>query len=187
MKRQLLTAQVSRRLAGKSCFGNIVAAGTSNLRAREGRAGASPVTGRDRLRRRGDGDTARPETFSTPLAAITEKKESRVPLARRRVGRHGRLMLAVLGGLADVERDLIRTPTAEGRNRAKRRGVKLGRKPKLTPEQRREAINRRDEGEETRAEDRRPLQRPPEHDFKTFSLTITREERSTRREHCTTF
>jgi DNA invertase Pin-like site-specific DNA recombinase len=27
----------------------------------------------------------------------------------------GRLMLAVLGGLADVERDLIRTRTAEGR------------------------------------------------------------------------
>jgi DNA invertase Pin-like site-specific DNA recombinase len=34
----------------------------------------------------------------------------------------GRLMLAVLGGLADVERDLIRTRTAEGRNRAKAQG-----------------------------------------------------------------
>ena len=34
----------------------------------------------------------------------------------------GRLMLAVLGGLADVERDLIRARTAEGRNRAKARG-----------------------------------------------------------------
>ena len=33
----------------------------------------------------------------------------------------GRLMLAVLGGLADVERDLIRTRTAEGRSRAKAR------------------------------------------------------------------
>jgi DNA invertase Pin-like site-specific DNA recombinase len=31
----------------------------------------------------------------------------------------GRLMLAVLGGLVDVERDLIRTRTAEGRSRAK--------------------------------------------------------------------
>jgi DNA invertase Pin-like site-specific DNA recombinase len=31
----------------------------------------------------------------------------------------GRLMLAALGGLADVERDLIRTRTAEGRSRAK--------------------------------------------------------------------
>jgi DNA invertase Pin-like site-specific DNA recombinase len=31
-------------------------------------------------------------------------------------------MLAVLGGLADVERDLIRTRTAEGRSRAQKRG-----------------------------------------------------------------
>ncbi len=34
----------------------------------------------------------------------------------------GRLMLAVLGGMADVERDLIRTRTAEGRSRATARG-----------------------------------------------------------------
>ncbi len=34
----------------------------------------------------------------------------------------GRLMIAVLGGFADVERDLIRTRTAEGRSRARRRG-----------------------------------------------------------------
>jgi DNA invertase Pin-like site-specific DNA recombinase len=38
----------------------------------------------------------------------------------------GRLMLAVLGGLADVERDLIRTRTAEGRSRAKARGQHMG-------------------------------------------------------------
>src|ERR1700682_2952992 len=38
----------------------------------------------------------------------------------------GRLMIAVLGGLADVERDLIRTRTAEGRSRAKARGPQLG-------------------------------------------------------------
>ena len=52
-------------------------------------------------------------------------------------------MIAILGGLADVERDLIRTRTAEGRERAKARGVKLGRKPKLTPQQKREALARR--------------------------------------------
>src|SRR5271169_56766 len=45
---------------------------------------------------------------------------------------HGRLMLTVLGGLAEFERDLIRTRTGEGRERAKARGVKMGRKPKLT-------------------------------------------------------
>ncbi len=41
-------------------------------------------------------------------------------------------MLAVLGGLADVERDLIRTRTAEGRSRAKERGQPMGRPPSLT-------------------------------------------------------
>jgi len=56
---------------------------------------------------------------------------------------HGRLMLTVLGGLAEFERELIRTRTGEGRERAKARGVILGRKPKLTAHQRREAIARR--------------------------------------------
>src|SRR5262250_1141466 len=46
----------------------------------------------------------------------------------------GRLMLAVLGSLVDVERDLIRTRTAEGRSRAKARGKHMGRPPSLTPE-----------------------------------------------------
>ena len=55
----------------------------------------------------------------------------------------GRLMIAGLGGLADVERDLIRTRTSEGRERAKLRGVRLGRKPKLTNAQRAEALARR--------------------------------------------
>jgi DNA invertase Pin-like site-specific DNA recombinase len=45
----------------------------------------------------------------------------------------GRSMLAVLGGLADVERDLIRTRTAEGVSRAQKRGQHMGRPPKLTP------------------------------------------------------
>jgi DNA invertase Pin-like site-specific DNA recombinase len=59
----------------------------------------------------------------------------------------GRLMIAVLGGLADVERDLIRTRTAEGRSRAKARGQQIGRKPTLTPAQQKEAIKRREQGE----------------------------------------
>ncbi len=60
---------------------------------------------------------------------------------------HGRLMLTVLGGLAEFERELIRARTSEGQARAKASGVKLGRKPKLTPHQRREALKRRDAGE----------------------------------------
>src|SRR5947207_360230 len=59
---------------------------------------------------------------------------------------HGRLMLTVLGGLAEFERELIRARTGEGRKRAKARGVVLGRKPKLTGRQRREAIARREAG-----------------------------------------
>jgi DNA invertase Pin-like site-specific DNA recombinase len=60
---------------------------------------------------------------------------------------HGRLMLTVLGGLAEFERELIRARTREGRQRARARGVLLGRKPKLTPHQKREALARRDAGE----------------------------------------
>ena len=52
----------------------------------------------------------------------------------------------MLGGLADVERDLIRTWTAEGRGRAKARGQHPGRPPKLTPQQQKEACRLRAEG-----------------------------------------
>ena len=65
---------------------------------------------------------------------------------------HGRLMLTVLGGLAEFERDLIRTRTGEGRARAVARGQQMGRPPKLTPHQQKEAIKRRDQGEESLAE-----------------------------------
>lgn len=58
----------------------------------------------------------------------------------------GRLMLAVLGGLADVERDLIRTRTAEGRSRATARGQHMGRPSALTAQQAAEARQRRQDG-----------------------------------------
>ena len=58
----------------------------------------------------------------------------------------GRLVIAVLGGLAGVERDLIRTRTAEGRSRAKAPGAALGRPLTLTPQQQAEARQRRAEG-----------------------------------------
>jgi DNA invertase Pin-like site-specific DNA recombinase len=56
------------------------------------------------------------------------------------------LTLAVLGGLADVEHDLIRTRTAEGRSRAKAQGQRMGRPPTLSPAQKKEAEQRRAEG-----------------------------------------
>ena len=65
---------------------------------------------------------------------------------------HGRLILTVLGGLAEFERELIRARTGEGRARAVANGVKMGRKPKLTPHQSKEAIRRRDKGNETLAD-----------------------------------
>ena len=60
---------------------------------------------------------------------------------------HGRLMLVVLGGLAEFERHLILTRTEEGRVRAKARGVKFGRKPKLTKHQQAEGPARIAQGE----------------------------------------
>ena len=60
---------------------------------------------------------------------------------------HGRLMLTVLGGLAEFERELIRSRTGDGRERAIARGVRFGRPPKLTPHQRQEAAARVASGE----------------------------------------
>jgi DNA invertase Pin-like site-specific DNA recombinase len=59
---------------------------------------------------------------------------------------HGRLMLTVLGGLAEFERELILARTGDGRTRAKARGVRFGRPPSLSPHQRREAAERLAEG-----------------------------------------
>jgi DNA invertase Pin-like site-specific DNA recombinase len=59
---------------------------------------------------------------------------------------HGRLMLTVLGGLAEFERELILARTGDGRARAKARGVKFGRPAKLSAHQRREAAQRLAEG-----------------------------------------
>lgn len=60
---------------------------------------------------------------------------------------HGRLMLTVLGGLADFERTLIAERTGEGRKRAMAAGVKFGRPPALTAFQKAEAHRRRMAGE----------------------------------------
>jgi DNA invertase Pin-like site-specific DNA recombinase len=59
------------------------------------------------------------------------------------------LVLAMLGVAAKLERRRIKERTARGRADAKAKGVKFGRKPKLTPHQRREAIQRRDVDGET--------------------------------------
>jgi DNA invertase Pin-like site-specific DNA recombinase len=84
------------------------------------------------------------------LAAITAKKAGFKSLGDTwadTTTSHGRLMLTVLGGLAEFERDLIRARTGEGRARAVARGQKMGRPFKLTDHQKREAIKRRNQGE----------------------------------------
>ena len=59
------------------------------------------------------------------------------------------LVLAMLGVFAKLERRRIKKRTARGRADAKANGVKFGRKPNLTPHQKREAIKRRDREGET--------------------------------------
>jgi DNA invertase Pin-like site-specific DNA recombinase len=92
------------------------------------------------------------------LAAITSRKagfRSMGDTWADTTTSRGRLMLTVLGGLAEFERDLIRTRTGEGRARAVARGQRMGRPPKLTPDQQKDAIKPRDRGEESLTEIRR--------------------------------
>jgi DNA invertase Pin-like site-specific DNA recombinase len=59
-------------------------------------------------------------------------------------------MLTVLSGLAEFERELIKIRTSEGRERAKRAGVKIGRKPSLSAHQIAEIRLRKANGESVR-------------------------------------
>lgn len=60
----------------------------------------------------------------------------------------GRLMLTILGGLAEFERSLIAERTGEGRERARREGRRLGRPPKLTSHQKALIAQWRAEGQD---------------------------------------
>jgi DNA invertase Pin-like site-specific DNA recombinase len=84
------------------------------------------------------------------LAAITAKKAGFPSLSDTwadTTTSRGRLMLTVLGELAELQRDLIRARTGEGRARAVARGQRMGRPFKLTDHQKREPTKRRNEGE----------------------------------------
>ena len=59
----------------------------------------------------------------------------------------GKLLLAVLAAIAEFERDLIKERTGDGRKRAMAKGIRFGRKPKLSDFQRKEALKRRTAGE----------------------------------------
>lgn len=60
---------------------------------------------------------------------------------------HGKLMITILGGIAEFERSLILSRCNEGRQRAMSNGVQFGRKHKLTGHQKQEAKQRREAGE----------------------------------------
>jgi DNA invertase Pin-like site-specific DNA recombinase len=60
---------------------------------------------------------------------------------------HGRLLVTMLAGIAEFERELIRARAGEGRKRAQARGVKFGGPPKLSAYQRQEALQRLSAGE----------------------------------------
>jgi DNA invertase Pin-like site-specific DNA recombinase len=87
------------------------------------------------------------------LALIEERKAHFRSLAEEWANTSGQaspyrdLMTTILAGFAAFERSLINTRMTEGRKIAKQRGVKFGRKPKLTPHQRSEALRRLEAGD----------------------------------------
>jgi DNA invertase Pin-like site-specific DNA recombinase len=84
------------------------------------------------------------------LATISEKGAGFRSLADAMIDTtspHGKLIIAVLGALAEFERSMILARTADGRARAIARGVQFGRKPKLSAFQVSEALARRANGE----------------------------------------
>ena len=151
---QSVDAQVKQlRMAGAEKIFRETASG-----ARKDRAGLRQVLGRV-----GKGDVLMVTRLDRLARSTRDLLNTLADIAVRKAGfrslgdtwadtttAHGRLMLTVLGGLAEFERELIRARTGEGRERAKARGVKMGRKQKLTPHQIREAVGRRDKGETVR-------------------------------------
>src|SRR6516165_10575498 len=84
------------------------------------------------------------------LATISEKGAGFRSLADPMIDTtspHGKLIIAVLGALAEFERSMILARTLDGRKRAMERGVQFGRKPKLCQFQIAEALRRKAEGE----------------------------------------
>jgi DNA invertase Pin-like site-specific DNA recombinase len=143
-ERQLCAAGAAKVFRQRASGANTDRAQLRRLLAVIGPGGVVMVTRLDRLAR------STRDLLNT-LATITGRKAGFRSLGDTwadTTTAHGRLMLTVLGGLAEFKRDLIRTRTGEGRERAKARGVKLGRKPKLTDYQKREAIRRRDQNGE---------------------------------------
>jgi len=78
------------------------------------------------------------ECLDQPVMSTTDKSAS------------GKLVRALLAAVADFERDLIRERTMEGRQRAKARGVRMGRRRKLGKDQVQHAAELLDSGKTLR-------------------------------------
>jgi DNA invertase Pin-like site-specific DNA recombinase len=153
---QSVAAQVAAlKAAGSGKVFREVASGAKTDRAQLRKAIAALAAGDVLMVTRLDRLARSTRDLLNTLAAITGKKAGFQSLGDAWADTttpHGRLMLTVLGGLAEFERELIRARTSEGRERARARGVKMGRPCKLTSHQQREAIKRRDRDGETLAD-----------------------------------
>lgn len=153
---QSVTAQVATlKAAGADQVFREVASGAKTDRAQLRKALAALDAGDVLMVTRLDRLARSTRDLLNTLAAITATKAGFRSLGDTwadTTTSHGRLMLTVLGGLAEFERDLIRTRTGEGRARAVARGQRMGRPHKLTPYQQCEAIRRREGGKESLTE-----------------------------------
>lgn len=151
---QSVTAQVAElTAAGAAKVFREVASGAKTDRAQLARAVAQLEPGDVLLVTRLDRLARSTRDLLNTLATITERQAGFRSLCDTWADTttpHGRLMLTVLGGLAEFERELIRARTGEGRARAKARGQSLGRPFKLTLHQRKEAVARKANGEAVR-------------------------------------
>ena len=148
---QTLDAQLSAlKLAGAEKVFSEKQSGAKTDRRELGKAIASLGQGDVLLVARLDRLARSTRDLLNVLATIAEKGAGFRSLADPMIDTtspHGRLILAVLGALAEFERSMILARTSEGRNRAMARGVRFGRKPKLSRFQIEEALARRSEGE----------------------------------------
>jgi DNA invertase Pin-like site-specific DNA recombinase len=153
---QSVTAQVAAlKAAGAATVFREVASGAKSDRAQLRRAVAALATGDVLTVTRLDRLARSTRDLLNTLAAITAQGAGFRSLADTWADTttpHGRLMVTILGGLAEFERELIRTRTTEGRARAAQRGQHMGRPAKMTPHQQREALARREAGKESLAD-----------------------------------
>jgi len=100
----------------------------------------------------------RVEAAGAGFRSLTEHIDTTIPA--------GRMLMQMLGGFADLERAMIRERTRSGLAAARAKGRAGGRRPKLNPYQRREAIAMVESGSKSAADVARL--------FKVHRTTISR-------------